>query len=193
MASPKNHSIARVDPSYPLGAIHNFALFLIFPALPPKNRVLREEKKYKSPPCPEITPRRARPPLCRLAYPIPADSAPRSRRCSSTPLTSPAVISTTIGALPTPNKRSRCRLLTTRMAEGLYCRRLGVCMGRPNDASRTARGVLPSHSSPSTKFISGSPSDGGGEDSHPMNSRCDRKGDCFDFYPAAHSLGRRDA
>jgi hypothetical protein len=34
---------------------------------------------------------------------------------------------------------------------------------------------------------------GGGEDSHPTNSRCDRKGGCFDFYPAAHSLGRRDA
>ena len=34
---------------------------------------------------------------------------------------------------------------------------------------------------------------GGGEDSHPTNSWCDRKGDRFDFYPAAHSLGRRDA
>jgi len=36
-------------------------------------------------------------------------------------------------------------------------------MGRPNNASRTARGVLPSPPSPSPKFISGSPSDGGGE------------------------------
>ena len=36
-------------------------------------------------------------------------------------------------------------------------------MGRPNDASRTARGVLPSPSSPSPEFISGSPSDGGGK------------------------------
>jgi hypothetical protein len=34
---------------------------------------------------------------------------------------------------------------------------------------------------------------GGGEDSHPTNSSCDRKGHCFDFYPAAHSLGSRDA
>ena len=34
---------------------------------------------------------------------------------------------------------------------------------------------------------------GGGEDSHPKNSRCDRTGDCFDFYPTAHSLGRRHA
>ena len=33
----------------------------------------------------------------------------------------------------------------------------------------------------------------GGGDSHPMNSWCDRKGDRFDFNPAAHSLGRRDA
>ena len=33
---------------------------------------------------------------------------------------------------------------------------------------------------------------GGGEDSHPMNSWCDRKGHSFDFYPAAHSLGRHD-
>jgi len=36
-------------------------------------------------------------------------------------------------------------------------------MWRPNDASRTARGALPSPSSPSTEFISGSPSDGGGK------------------------------
>ena len=36
-------------------------------------------------------------------------------------------------------------------------------MGRPDDASRTARGVLPSPSSPLPEFISGSPSDGGGK------------------------------
>ena len=34
---------------------------------------------------------------------------------------------------------------------------------------------------------------GGGEDSHPTNSRCDCKGGHFDFSPAAHSLGRHDA
>jgi len=30
---------------YPLRAIQNFALILIFPALPPKNRAPREQKK----------------------------------------------------------------------------------------------------------------------------------------------------
>jgi len=33
----------------------------------------------------------------------------------------------------------------------------------------------------------------GGGDSHPTNSWCDRKGHHFDFYLAAHSLGRHDA
>jgi hypothetical protein len=33
---------------YPLGIIHDFAIFLIFPALPPKKRASREKKKHIS-------------------------------------------------------------------------------------------------------------------------------------------------
>ena len=47
-------------------------------------------------------------------------------------------------------------------------------MGRPDDASHTARGVLPSPPSPSPEFFSGNPSDGGGGDAHTENTRGNR-------------------
>ena len=48
-------------------------------------------------------------------------------------------------------------------AEGTYCDCIGVGMGRPNDAPRTARGVSSSTPSSSPKSYSGCSWDGGGK------------------------------
>jgi hypothetical protein len=66
-------------------------------------------------------------------------------------------------------------------------------MEHPDNAPRTARGVLSSPPSSLPRLSSGCPLDRWGEDTHTSNSRGNQAGNYFYFYSVAHTLGRCDA
>ncbi len=151
----------------------------------------QEEKKYKSPPCPEITPRRARPPLRRLADSRRLGSAFEAMFLDASDVVGGhfdddwGVADTEQALALSFVDDARLKACIVAASASVW----GVPTMRPAKLEACYR-LLHPHRPNSLVVVHWT---GGGEDSHPTNSRCDRKGDCFDFYPAAHSLGRRDA